>query len=112
MLEPVMRRLFARGLLYVDSLTSGASVAGGLARAHGVPTATRDIFLDNEIDVASIRRQLAEVERCALRKGYCIAIGHPHPETLTALEGWLPGLLRRGFRLVPVSAIVARRMTG
>ena len=112
MMRPLIHRLSEGGLLFVDSLTTNLSVGRELAQAAGVPSAARDIFLDNDIDVVRIRAQLEKVERCAIRKGYCIAIGHPHPETLSVLEAWLPGLAARGFVLVPVSAIVARRMTG
>lgn len=112
LMRPLLRRLHDRGLLFVDSLTTSASVGGPLARRMGVPTASRDIFLDNEIDAELIWAQLGKVERCAERKGYCIAIGHPYRETLEALGRWLPSLGARGFQLVPISAIVARRMTG
>jgi uncharacterized protein len=112
LMRPLMHRLAQRGLLFIDSLTTSASVGEELARAEGVPTAARDVFLDNDIEVSRIRAQLAKVEHCAARKGYCIAIGHPHPETLSVLAKWLPGLAARGFVLVPVSAIVARHMTG
>lgn len=111
-LRPVMRELKDRGLLFLDSITSAGSVAGSMARESGVPTATRDVFIDHDVSLSQIRRQLHEVERTALRQGYVIAIGHPHPETLSALEAWLPTLRDRGFVLVPVSAIVSRRMTG
>jgi hypothetical protein len=111
-MAPLLKRIADRGLLFVDSLTSNASVAGEIARAYGMPTTARDIFLDNDIDAANIGMQIDKLERCAIRKGHCIAIGHPHPETLGALERWLPGLAGRGFQLVPISAIVARRMTG
>ncbi len=111
-MRPVMRELKNRGLLFLDSITSVGSVAGQVARESGVPTATRDIFLDHHVSTEDIRRQLQEAERVALRQGHVIAIGHPHPETLEALEAWLPTLRDRGFVLVPVSAIVSRRMTG
>ena len=111
-MRPVMRELKNRGLLFLDSITSVGSVAGRVARDSGVPTATRDVFLDHEVSASEIRRQLREAERVARRQGHVIAIGHPHPETLEALEAWLPTLRDRGFVLVPVSAIVSRRMTG
>jgi len=112
LMQRLMTRVRDRGLLFVDSLTTSASVGGALARSLGVPTATRDIFLDNEVDVERIAGQLDKVERCARRKGYCIAIGHPHAETLEVLERWLPTLDAKGLQLVPISAIIARRMTG
>jgi hypothetical protein len=107
----VMAELRARGLLFIDSMTSGASLGIGLARRMGVAHASRDVFLDNEPeDPESIRRQLAKLERIARRRGAAIAIGHPHDTTLEVLARWLPELEVRGFALVPISAIVRRKI--
>jgi uncharacterized protein len=105
----VMRELSVRRLLFVDSLTTPRTAATEQARRHGVPYAKRDVFLDNELDLDRIFGRLAEVERIAKRRGYAIAIGHPHRSTIAALRRWLPTLQERGLVLVPVSAIVARR---
>lgn len=107
----VMTQLKARGLLFLDSKTSGSGVPGRLAAELGVPFVERDVFLDNDPnDAAAIRRQLAEAEDIARRRGFAVAIGHPHTATLDALADWLPGLEERGFTLVPVSRIAARRL--
>lgn len=107
----VLAELKARGLLFLDSVTSGSSVATGLARRMGVAHATRDIFIDNEPeDAASIRRQLAKLEAVARRRGRAVGIGHPHDATLEILAEWLPEVERRGFVLVPISAIVRQNV--
>ena len=36
-----------------------------------------------------------------------VAIGHPRPHTLDALEAWLPTLAAKGFVLWPLAATVA-----
>jgi uncharacterized protein len=108
-LRPVLEELSSRGLLFLDSRTSGASVGGDLARRVGVPSAGRDVFLDNEIDARAIRTQLAELERVASRRGSAIAIGHPHEATIEALAQFVPEMLGRGLQLVGVSAIVRQR---
>jgi hypothetical protein len=106
----VMRELKARGLLFLDSLTAGNSVAGEAAARSGVPYAVRDVFLDNEPDdLAAIHRQLAILEQTARARGYAIGIGHPHDGTVTALQQWIPEMQARGFALVPISAIVRHR---
>lgn len=108
-MRPVLAELRARGLLFLDSRTSTRSVGEALARELGVPTASRDVFLDHEISEAFIRRQLAETEAVARRRGTAIAIGHPYPLTLELLAEWLPGLEARGYQLVPVSAVIIDR---
>jgi polysaccharide deacetylase 2 family uncharacterized protein YibQ len=105
----VMAELGRRDLLFLDSRTSSYSVAGEVAHSYGVPEAERDIFLDNEVELGAVLRQLAAVERVARRQGDAIAIGHPHGPTIEALRRWLPTLEARGFALAPLSAIVARR---
>lgn len=111
-MDRLMTVLRKRGLLFLDSLTTGASVGRRLAVKHGVPSAARDIFLDNSRTPADILRQLARVEEQARENGYAIAIGHPYPETLDALSQWLPSLKAKGFVLAPISAVVAHRLTG
>ncbi len=107
----VMAALKARGLLFLDSLTSSASVGAAMARHAGVAYATRDVFLDNEWgDRAAIARQLERLEAVALRRGSAIGIGHPHPATLDVLARWLPQARARGFAIVPISAIVRQRL--
>lgn len=106
----VMRTLRARGLLFLDSVTSPASVGAAMAARVGVPFARRDVFIDNVWnDPGAIARQLDRVERLARTRGYAVAIGHPHRATLDVLETWLLEARRRGFEFVPVSAIVRHR---
>src|SRR3546814_4411484 len=82
----VMDVLKGRGLLFLDSLTAGNSVAGQQAARSGVPYAVRDVFLDNQPDdPAAIRRQLAILEQIARERGYAIGIGHPPDGTVAAL---------------------------
>jgi len=105
----VMEELKARGLLFLDSRTTSDTRGVALAREYGVPNADRHVFLDNARSAAEVRDRLAEVEALARRDGYAVAIGHPHGETLAALEDWIGGLEARGFALAPISAIAARR---
>jgi hypothetical protein len=112
--ESAMRTLFASlrtrgGLFFLDSRTSARSRAAEVAAEAGVPYLARDVFLDHERTPAAIARALAELERLARRDGNAVAIGHPYPETLAALETWLPGAAARGIRLVPLSAMLALR---
>ena len=51
----------------------------------------------------------ALIEAAARKYGHVIAIGHPRPLTIEALESWVPGLIARGFALWPLSAVVALR---
>ena len=105
-MDLLMGELSRRGLLFLDSLTTGQSVGRSASRAAGVPYLARDVFLDNEPDVAVVRAQLAELESVARKDGAAIAIAHPKPGTLQALQEWLPTLADRGLVLVPLTALL------
>ena len=112
-LEPVLRTLQRRGLLFLDSRTTGESVGLATARRLGVPSVGRDVFLDHRASAGRpyVERQLAEAEAIARESGAAVAIGHPHAATLDALRDWIPALQARGFQLVPISAVVQARQS-
>jgi uncharacterized protein len=102
----VMEDLRARGLAFLDSRTIAATVASQVAGQMSVPHIDRDVFIDNDESVQAVLRQLEETERVATKRGYALAIGHPHPTTIAALQQWLPTLKAKGFVLVPASALL------
>ncbi|MHC8493784.1 divergent polysaccharide deacetylase family protein [Thalassospira sp. SM2505] len=104
----VMEVMKSRGLLFLDSRTSAASVGYSTASKFGVPAITRDVFIDDADDAAKIADMLARTERVAAKQGYAIAIGHPRDLTISALRKWIPEIEARGFVLVPVSDILRR----
>lgn len=104
----VMQELKKRGLAFVDSVTIQASIAASVAQDYEVPFAVRDVFLDHYDSEASVHKALAQLERRAHEHGYAVAIGHPKPHTIRALQKWLPGMAERGVRLVPLSHVLER----
>ena len=107
LMQLVAQELRRRQMLMLDSLTINHSVAYTCAAQIGVAAAKRDVFIDYKHDATIIRGQLELIERLARETGQVIAIGHPLPITLDALEAWLPTLDAKGFVLWPVSAVVA-----
>lgn len=94
------------GMYFIDSRTTGRSVAADVARSLKVRTATRTVFLDDEPSEAFVRKQLAALASAAKHRGVAIGIGHPHAATMRVLEEKLPELRKRGFRLVRASEVV------
>jgi len=92
-----------KGLFFVDSMTSDASIAMQIAVESGIPATRRDVFLDNVPTEAAIDREFKRLKLLARRKGIAVGIGHPYPITLTYLEHSLPALADEGFRLVSVA---------
>lgn len=110
--ERVMRAVIGvladRGLFFIDSRTNPASVGEQTARALGVPTAARDVFLDNRADVAYSEAQLSQAAAIAQRTGSAIAIGHPRPTTLAAVKEMIPKLQTLGIRFVLAQDLVGK----
>ncbi|MDR2502871.1 MAG: divergent polysaccharide deacetylase family protein [Deltaproteobacteria bacterium] len=77
-----------RGLFILDSLTHQGSRLAGAALQEGARALKRDIFLDEEARRDKVLEQLRRAERISVVRGQAIAIGHPLPATLDALEDW------------------------
>jgi len=88
-LAPVMAILKARGLFFFDSRTSGGSKGEAAAKAAGVDSIGRDIFLDDDQSEGAVTAQLNALAATAKRQGIAVAIGHPHAATLRLLKAWL-----------------------
>ncbi|EOH1933086.1 TPA: divergent polysaccharide deacetylase family protein [Campylobacter coli] len=88
--EEAMKKLYKafekEGLIFVDSKTIASSKAPKVAKALGQIYIQRDVFLDNQDDVAYIKKQLIDAVKLAKKKGFAIAIGHPRKNTFKALE--------------------------
>lgn len=106
-MDAVLKVLQGKGMFFVDSKTSPASVGFQRARALGLKCGARQVFLDNEQDEAAIGRQLAQVAAIARKRGGAIAICHPHPATIRALKAIMPELARSGITFVHASDLTS-----
>ncbi|HEX7616668.1 MAG TPA: divergent polysaccharide deacetylase family protein [Thermoanaerobaculia bacterium] len=110
----VLEVMKERGLLFLDSRTTPASVAGAEAAKLGVPFLARDVFLDDAMTESADPRGApgaldAAWERAvalAKKRGQAIVIGHPRKETLAFLSEKIGLLGKEGPRLVRVSELV------
>ena len=71
---------------FVDSKTTPYSKSALAEKNYHIPLFSRDIFLDNKENSSYIRNQLKKAVRIAKKRGYAIAIGHPHKITLITLK--------------------------
>ncbi len=71
---------------FIDSRTTAESKAKKVMARYKMPYLARDIFLDHDDDVETIKSQIKKAVRIAKKYGKCIAICHPHNATLQALE--------------------------
>lgn len=107
----VMDVIDKHGLYFVDSLTNPASVAADTAENTGIPSAERDVFLDNNRELSALVKQFQQALNIARKQGYVILIGHPYPETLDFLEAILPTLeAKENIELLTADDFLARKM--
>lgn len=105
----VMSELHRIGSLYfIDSYTTPSSVALRVARANGLPTARRDVFLDPDPSRDAVAMQMDRLLDEARMTGFALGIGHPHATTMAVLEEVLPMMAADGIILVSVAELVRR----
>ena len=105
-MEPVMRDIGKRGLLFLDDGSSAQSKSGTLAKALSVPHAFADVLLDGQVQTDAIMKKLDELERIARRNGTAIGVASAFDESVDAISKWSEGAAMRGIEIVGVSAAV------
>ena len=109
-MDLVMKKLEARGVFYLDSMTSNKSVGALTASQNNVPYLERDVFLDNVRDPEKIKIQILKAIKLAKKRGYAIAIGHPYPETMQLLANWDTVYEFQEVELVPISQVMHEKL--
>ncbi len=104
-MRAVARVLARRGLFFLDSRTTLATVARRAAREEGVPAVSRRVFLDDVATEVEVGKAFDELLAHARAEGSAVGLGHPYAATLAVLERELPALSRRGVRLVSVGEL-------
>ena len=108
-LRVVFGLLRDRGLYFVDSRTTEASVARELAAEQDLRFAERDLFLDEAEDRGRAAAHMEKLLDPRDARSGLLLIGHPYPETVSALEEAIPRLSAAGIRFVPLSELVDGR---
>lgn len=94
--------LRSRGVGFIDD-GSASRRAGG-----GVPRASADSVVDEQLSQEAIDRQLLGLEASALQHGQALGAGFAYPVTVDAVVRWAQGLAGRGYQLAPASAVARR----
>lgn len=105
-LEPVMREIADRGLLFLDDATSAQSLSGTLATTIDAPHAFADMVLDEKVETSAVLKKLDELERVARRNGSAIGMASAFDESVAAITQWVEEAQGRGIEIVGVSALV------
>ena len=86
-----------RGKYFIDSRTSPLTIGEKTMISFGVPTARRNIFLDNNNDLDKIEEQMNKLANSAKKNGVAVGLGHARKNTLSVIEKVVPDLLDKGF---------------
>ena len=105
-LDPILRELARRGLLFIDNNSTVNSVSADLSNRANLPYNRSDRLIDAIPTVADIDEQLMGLESLAKLNGHAIGYAQAYPVTFERLEEWIPLLRSRGIDLVPVSATI------
>jgi len=111
-MKTVLDLIDNRGFFFIDSRTSPETIALKLAREFEIPSARRDVFLDNELTPSAIDARTDELLDLAEKKGWAIGIGHANTETAKALERMARKADRRNIQWVSLESLIAYVNTG
>ena len=95
-----------RGKYFIDSRTSSLTIGEKTMISFGVPTARRNIFLDNNNDLDKIEEQMKKLANSAKKNGVAVGLGHARKNTLSVIEKVVPDLLDKGFVFQFASQVV------
>ena len=95
-----------RGKYFIDSRTSSLTIGEKTMISFGVPTARRNIFLDNNNNLDRIEEQMNKLANSAKKNGVAVGLGHARKNTLSVIEKVVPDLLDKGFVFQFASQVV------
>lgn len=106
-MDTLMAYLKRTGRFFLDSRTTPDTVAEEAAVRHGVPFLSRDVFLDVNVDEATVSAAIDRGMAIARQQGSAILIGHvTNRVVLSVLERRLAEIVRSGFELVYLSELL------
>ncbi|MDM8540984.1 divergent polysaccharide deacetylase family protein [Desulfococcaceae bacterium HSG7] len=105
-IRPALEVVRSNDLFFIDSRTSGRSIAYKTALAMQMTTLPRHFFLDNTTLQPVISAQLNKLKRRALKYGYAIGIGHPFPWTVKAIARFASNLNPSQIKLTYISEVL------
>ncbi|MBN1885472.1 MAG: divergent polysaccharide deacetylase family protein [Candidatus Krumholzibacteriota bacterium] len=108
-MRAVLAECRARGLFFLDSVTSARSIVAETAAELGVFTAANDIFIDNRGE--DERDNLRKLLSLAKRRGRAVGIMHVRRSSLEQLRWFVEEASRNGIRFGTASEMIRRRDT-
>lgn len=104
-LEPIMRDIARRGIMFVDDGTSAQSLVDQFAKTLGIPFAASDMVLDARQERGYILGKLDDLERTARRNGAAVGVASAFEVSVDAIAAWANEAKARGIEIVSISAV-------
>ena len=105
-LEPVLRDIGQRGVMFLDDGSSSRSMAESAARSVHTPFARADLTIDTNANEGAINARLTQLENLARSKGLAIGIASALPLTVRRISDWAKSLEARGVTVIPLTAAI------
>ncbi len=100
LLNPVLRAIAGRGLLYIDPRPDAPLLPGVWGRHV-------DVVVDETATASAVDAQLANLSRIARERGSALGLaGAVRPVTVERIAAWTTQLATQGIALAPASALV------
>jgi polysaccharide deacetylase 2 family uncharacterized protein YibQ len=107
-LDPILKEIARRGLIFFDNGASRSSLALTAARHAGGSFATGTLSLDDVQTKDGVDKKLVELEAEAKRNRFAIGVVSAFPVSIARIAEWAESAESRGFLLVPISAVAAK----
>ncbi len=101
----ILSELKRRDLFFLDSRTTPKTVGLRTANEIGLKAIERTIFLDHAQDSSGIEGNIEKLTRYALSRGRAVAIGHPHPSTISSLREFVILMEKKGIDIVSLDRL-------
>lgn len=101
LMRTVIAAIKQKGLIFVDSYTSGATLGYKIAKREGVICGKNEGFFDSLEDPQEMKARFEELVARAKEKGKVIIIAHPKKKTFELLKEELP-VLKDDYEFVTI----------
>ena len=101
--ESFLGAVRGRGLGFIDDGSASRRTGGG------VPRASAERVIDDQLSQTAIDEQLLKLEASALEHGQALGSGFAYPVTLDKVARWAQTVEQRGYQLAPASALAVKK---
>ncbi len=107
--KSLLQVLSGRGLMLAIGKKPSKNETKEIIDSGNTASVIIDTVIDEELTQSSIRARFSLLEQIAKDRGYSVGIAKAYPLTVKELKEWIDKYEEKGFHLVPVSFIVAKR---